>query len=437
MLMRVLFIALLVVFSFEFEVGIHAQVSPAQQSSMLKPPPVSGQSYRVETGMEERENYISGGIGAGAGYIDNLNPGSGTGQLSEGIISLQPTIAFDATSARQHMSATYSPSFLFYEPSSVLDEADHNAFFKFEYRFSPRITMDLSDLLVRSSSGFIQIGNGGISGSGPTTTGVLVPFGTRFSNEANGGLSYQVSPHSMIGGSGVVGKLNYSDSSQTAGLYDSDYHGGSGFYNYRVSASQYLGAIYTYEEISAYSQIGQYDTQTHTIDGFYTIYLTETFSLSVAGGPQHYASEYAPNPATRAWTPAVTASMGWQAPHSSFAASFSRTVTGGGGLIGTFNSINAAAIGRWQFSRLWNTSLNVNYTDNKNNTPVLGLTSPAGHTFVTSLSLGRALSTHTDATLRYDRIQNRYDGVPSIATNPSSDRIMLSFNWRFERPVGR
>jgi hypothetical protein len=79
----------------------------------------------------------------------------------------------------------------------------------------------------------------------------------------------------------------------------------------------------------------------------------------------------------------------------------------------------------------------VNYTINKNAAPLLGLTSPGGHTFATSILLGRNLSPHTNATLRYDRIENQYGAIPSLATNPSSDRIMLSFTWQFQRPIGR
>jgi hypothetical protein len=405
---------------------------------MLKPPPVSGQSYRVETGMEERANYVSGSIVAGAGYIDNLFPGSSQGQLGEKIISLQPTIAFDAKSTRQHTSAFYSPTFIFYEPTSALNEADHNALFKFQYRLSPRVTLDLGDTLMKSSTGFGQIGSGGISGGTQTTTpGIIVPFGERFTNDASGGLSYQFSPHGMIGGSGDIGILSYPNKSQVPGLYNSDSRGGAGFYAHRLSGAQYLGAMYRYQQVFAYPTGTQYETQTHTIYGFYTLYLTESWSLSVSGGPQNYIGEHAPFPTTRAWTPAVAASMGWQNPHTSFAANFSRTVTGGGGLLGAFYSRSAGATGNWQISRMWYAGLNVNYSINKNATPLFGQSSLAGHSFTTSLTAGRALSSHARAALSYDRIQNRYGGIPSIASNPSSDRVMLSFIWQFERPIGR
>jgi hypothetical protein len=403
---------------------------------MLTPPPVSGQSYRVET--EERSNYISGGVAMGAGYIDNLYPGSSRGQLGEATISLQPTIRFDAKSARQRTSAIYSPSFIFYEPTSAVNEADQYASLSFQYRFTPRLVMDVSDMLIKSSTGFGQIGAGGISGGAQVAApGIIVPFGDRISNDATGGLSYQFSPHGMIGGSGNVGYLSYPSGSQVPGLYNTDSRGVGGFYAGRLSAAQYLGAIYQYEQSLAYPLGAQYDTQTDTISAFYTIYLTESFSLSVAGGPQYYSGIHAPFPTTRAWTPAATASMGWQNGHTSFAANFSRTVTGGGGLLGAFNTTSAAATGSWQISRLWDAGLNVRYSINKDATPLFGLNSLGGHSFDTTLTTGRALSNHSRAALSYDRIQNRFDGVQAVNNNPSSDRIMLSFTWQFERPIGR
>jgi hypothetical protein len=405
---------------------------------MLKPPPVSGQSYRIETGMEERSNYISGGIGAGAGYVDNLYPGStgsSTGQASEKLISLQPRIAFDTKSARLHASATYNPNFIFYQPTSGLNEADQNGVFDFGYRFSPRFNMDVNDSLLRSSSGFGQIGSG-ISGSAQTPA-LIVGYAQHLFNIANAVASYQFSPHGMIGGLGDVGTLSYGGSSQATGLYDSASRGGGGFYNHRLSAAQYLGAIYKYEQAFAYPTQGQYETQTHEIDAFYTIYVTETFSLSVAGGPQHYRATDPLAPTTQSWSPAITASMGRQSPHASFAASFSRTVSGGGGLIGAFYSTSAGAEGIWQFSRLWNAALNVNYNINNNAAPLNGLTSPGGHTLAGSLSLGRTISAHTRATLKYERIQNHYDGIAAVTNNPNADRIMVSYFWDFHRPVGR
>ena len=106
----------------------------------------------------------------GGGYIDNLYPASsGAGQFSEKLISLQPSIAFDTTSARLHTSVAYNPNFIFYEPTSSLNEGDHSVTANLEYRFTPRLNVDVSDSFLKSSSGFGQIGAGGISGSAQST----------------------------------------------------------------------------------------------------------------------------------------------------------------------------------------------------------------------------------------------------------------------------
>jgi hypothetical protein len=426
-------------FGLVLQASAQAQGSPGQGGTMLKPPPVSGQSYRVEAGVPDRSNYISGGILAGGGYIDNLFPGTTGGQVGETTFILHPDIAFDTESAHQHITASYSPNFMFYAPTSGLNEADQNFSSRFQYRFNPRLTMDVSDTLARSSSGFGQIGNGGISGGGQSSTSpILLPFGQRFMNNATGDLSYQFSLHGMIGASGNVGTLNYPKQSNSGGLYSSDARGGGGFYAHRLSAGQYLGAIYQYEQSHASPAAGdQYETDTHTIFGFYTIYLTESFSLSLSGGPQHYTESHPPFPSTEAWTPAATASLGWQNLHTSFAGYFSRTVSGGGGLLGAYNSTSGGASGDWRIAPLWHAGMNVNYSINKNAAPLVGLTSPSGHSFVASLSVGRALTTHSNLTLRYDRIQNKYDGIPSIDSNPSSDRVIMSYSWEFRRPLGR
>ncbi len=72
MLTRVLRIALVVALSLEFQVAVKAQASPAGESPMLRPAPVSDRPYNTEVGLVERSNFISGSIVAGVGYIDNL-----------------------------------------------------------------------------------------------------------------------------------------------------------------------------------------------------------------------------------------------------------------------------------------------------------------------------------------------------------------------------
>jgi hypothetical protein len=401
---------------------------------MVQPPPVSGESYIVEPRLEEKKNFYRFGIVGGGGYVDNLYPGTG-GNLSEGILSLQPSIEFDTSSARQHATLRYDPTFILYQPDTVYNEADHDLNASLSYRFTPRLAVHFSDDLLRSSNGF---GSGAISGgSGTATPGVVVPFAERFSNEATGGLSYQLSPYGMIGGSGNVGFLNYPNSSQVSDLYDSDSRGATGYYSARLTSSQYLGAIYQYQQTLASRSDQQYETQTHAFFAFYTLYLTESFSISVSGGPQDFVSSLTGLPSSSAWTPAVTASLGWQGRRASVAGNFTRIVTGGNGLIGTFYSKSVNLASQWQMSRMWHSGASMDYAINKDALPGSLLSNPGGHSFSVSANIGRKLTDRLDGRLSYNRIQTRYDGIPSLASNPSSDRIMATLEWHFQQSIGR
>jgi hypothetical protein len=416
--------------------------SAASSEPMVKPAPVSDRSYSTEVGMAgSQENFLSLGITGSAGYVDNLYPGAGVSPIGEKLYVILPTIALDLSTGRQHTSASYSPGFNFYEPSSALNEVDQNGQFNFDYRFSPHLTLNLGDLLQRSSTGFSQAGlgvGGNISGSAPSVVpGVYAPFASRFMNAASAQLSDQFSRRCMIGVTGEYLKLDYPNLVAGSGLYDSDSRAGGGYFNERLSAKQYLGAVYRYEDIFAYPPVGQYQTQTNAISGFYTIFLSNTFSLSVTGGPQHYSAIHSPTPPVSGWSPTFTISSGWHRESVSVAASFSRTVTGGGGLLGAYRSTGGALAGNWQISPNWSSGISASYASNSSATPTLAPSSPGGHSLVASASIERPIAPRLRARFQYDRIQESYSRIQAIAVDPSSNRETVTLVWQLRRPLGR
>jgi hypothetical protein len=408
---------------------------------MPKPSPVSGRDYVTEVGGGGRENLLTASLSGSFGYIDNLYPGSGTGNISEKLYTLLPSISVDRSTERQHLSATYSPSFMLYQPSSELNEIDQNARLHLDHRFTPRLDMSVGESWLRSSTGLNQASlgvNGSVSGAAPTLTpGVYVPFGLRTINDLDGHLSYQFSPHGVVGGSGQYSTVSYPNLGEGSGLYNSNGTSGGGFFYQQVSAKQYVGASYEYDHILASPLGTDYKTDTNTISAFYTLFLTDTASISVSGGPEHYSAVHAPLPALSAWSPSVTVSGGWHGRRISLAGNYSHTVTGGGGLLGAFhsNSVNVGA--RMQLSRNWQSALGVNYASNRNATPLLALSSSSGYSLVTSFSLQRALTPRLSTRFQYDRIQEDYGRTQAIAANPTSDRGTIALVWALRRPIGR
>lgn len=419
------------------EAGTAAQ---ADDTQMQTPPPVSGAAFPTAVGNEVRSNYLRMGVSVSGGYIDNLYAGETGSPLSETIYSVAPIVSYDRSSSIEHANFTYSPGFIFYQPTSVLNEASQSAAAEYSLRFTPHTTMILSDAFQDTSTAFgsAYAGVGGtVSGSLQSQApGVVPPFAQMRSNMANGEFTAQLSRTSMFGLSGMDSILQYPNSSETAGLDNSSSRGGSIFYNRRMSGSQYMGVTYQYSDFLTYPAVGTSQTQTHSVNVFYSFHPTERLSLSVSGGPQYYTFAQTPLPAQSGWGPAVIASIGWQGDRTSFAANYSREVTGGGGILGVFNTSMAGASARWQATRNWMAAATANYSDYQTLTPLAVTAEQGGHSVSGGVNLHRNLGQQLQLGFEYDRVHETYGDIRSIASNPNSDRETVSLTWQFSRPFG-
>jgi len=407
-------------------------------SRMLPPPSVSGESYPVAGTAETRSNYLRYGLTFSTAYSDNVL--GGTNPVSDISYSIWPTIALDKSTPRFHSVLTYSPGFTFYQRTSGRNEADQNAALDVEYRLSPHVTVRLRDSFQRSSSVFNQsdLTSNPVSGAAEAPTeAVIAPIADRLSNAGNAEISYQYGRNSMVGASGRFTNLHYPNPAEVPGLYDSSSAGGSAFYDHRLSKRQHIGAQYQYSRTLAYPVGAQSRTQTNTIYLSYTFYVSSRFTVSFSGGPQHSDVAQSPLPDSRSWSPAVTASLGWQGRRTSFAASYSRMVTGGGGLLGAFHSNSANASARWQMARAWNVGSAASYAINKNVTPFSFLASPGGHTVSGTVSVQHQIGEHFHAEAGYSRVHQSYSGIAVISNAPDTNREFISISYQFARPLGR
>ena len=416
-------------------------VGQTEDTQMQTPPPVSGAAFPTAVGNEERSNNLRMGVTVSGGYIDNLYAGETGSSLSETIYSVAPNVSFDRSSSIQHATITYSPGFIFYQPTSVLNEASQTAAAKYSLRLTPHTAMILNDAFEDTSMAFgsAYAGVGGtVSGSLQSQApGVVPPFAQMRSNMANGEFTAQLSRASMFGLSGMDSILQYPNSSETAGLGNSSSRGGSIFYNGRVSGSQYVGLTYQYSDFLTYPAVGTSQTQTHSVNVFYSFNPTERLSLSVSGGPQYYTFVQTSFPAQTGWGPSAIASIGWQGDRTSFAANYSRQVTGGGGILGVFDTTTAGASASWQATRNWTAAANANYSDYQTLTSLAMTGEQGGHSLSSGVNLRRNLGQQLQIGCEYDRIHETYGGISSIVSNPNSNRETVSLTWRFSRPFGQ
>ena len=427
---------------------IWAQATIDEDTQMLTPPPVSGQAYPTTVGTEVRSNYLACGLILNTAYDDNIFGAGSTTPVRDVTYSMWPTITLSLTTSRQHRTLTYSPGFTFYQHTSALNAVDQNAALNLQYRLSPHTTISLIDSFEKSSNIFNQpyfILGGVISGlAQPPPTEVVAPYADLLINTGNMELSYQFSTNSMIGFGALVTQSDYSNSAEASGLSNSKSLGGLVFYSQRLFRAQYVGLTYQYLDSrgniidpQAGPANAHNEVQTHTPLLFYTAYLNPTLSLSLSIGPQYFEATQPPFPPFRSWVPSTMASIGWQRSHTNLVASYTRTVTGGVGLLGAFDSNSAIGSATWQMARAWTVGSGASYSLNKNIVPLLFSSSPGGHTLTGSFSIQHVLGQHLSAELGFAHLRQSYSGIAVISNTPDSNRVYISVSYQFTRALGR
>jgi hypothetical protein len=431
--------------------GTDANTNQVDAAPMHTPPPVSGAAYSTDFASENQSNILRAGLTVGAAYSNDVQ--GGTNPVRDMSYTIWPTLALDTTTTRMHWDISYAPGFTFYQRESSLNQGNQNLAVDFQYRLSPHVTVSLRDSFQKTNNPFNQpnpLAATSVSGSAPITNlAVITPVADQLSNAANAQLTYQISAGGMIGVSGTFSSLQYLNSAEASGLFNSHSTGGSAFYSRLLRQKYYVGVSYQYQGFStnqgaapgntqAQNQTQpQTQTQTQTIFFFCTINLKPTLSLSLSAGPQHYEATQSPQPPSRSWSPMTMASLSWRGQRTSFAASYSGIVTSGSGLAGAYHSNTANLSGAWQLSRTWSVGLSASYSLYKTVTPFFLGSSSGGHTVSGTASVQHPLGEHLAIQAGYTRLQQSYGGIAAISAIPDTNREFLSISYQFARPLKR
>jgi hypothetical protein len=435
---------IVVILAFVTAVPIWAQVSTpdaGNESPMVAPPPVSGQAFSSHPTSEERSNYLTIGLMGEVAYVSNVLPGSASVPVNDETYSIRPSLSFDRSSLRLRESFSYNPGFMFYQTVTALNQSTENASGSISYRTSPHTNLSVSDSFLKSSNVFNQpfsLATGTVSGSQASQAAIVItPFADVISNNGTTEFTYQISETGMLGVSGGVTELDYPNPTQAPGLYNANGYSGTGFYNTRLSKRQYIGASYEYANVTENGSIGNISTATNAVDPFYTFYPQHNISFSVSVGPQYYSATVPQTGTVSGWSPSVVGSMHVGTPRATYSASYQRTVTGGGGLIGAFTMQNGSLDARVQLSRTWGTGFSMSYVDEKNVLPMSVLGEQGGHMFMGVASVERHLGQHATAELGYDYLREHYSAIQAINLSPNSQRVYITISYTLRRPLGR
>jgi hypothetical protein len=412
-------------------------LSNLESDEMELPAPVSTAGYSMEFASETpRTNYLSGGLTFISSYSDNIGGGS-TSRISDQSYSAMPTFAWRQSSSRVLWNLAYAPGFTFYQHHSGLNQYTHNLSLDSQFRLSPHVTLSLRDAFAKTSNPFNQL-NPDLS----TSTGLVQPVATIISpvteqimNSGSAQLTYQFGLNSMVGATALFSDLHYLNlPANVSSLANSQTKGAEGFYSQRISGRHYLGAKYQYQDLLTTPIHTQTDTQ--SVNLFYTIYLNPTTSMSFYAGPQYAESRGGGLPLTKSWSPSYGGSFGREGQRMSFALSGGRSITAGGGLQGAVRAENASVSVRSQLTKAWSTGIGAFYGNNSLLTPQLSATT-GGHSVAGTVSLRRQIGQSLGLELAYTRLHQSYPNLSSLAVFPNTNRVWLSLSYQLKRPIGR
>ena len=125
-------------------------------SLMTLPPAISGSFYPSEVGSQERENLLSGGLLFTAAYDDNVLAGEGTGTIGAESYTILPNIEISTSTSRLRGSLNYSPGFMFFHPTTYLNQVTQDADADFQYRWTPHTTVAVQEVFRQNSTVFSE-----------------------------------------------------------------------------------------------------------------------------------------------------------------------------------------------------------------------------------------------------------------------------------------
>lgn len=411
---------------------------PDENTRMIMPPVVSGDTLPINGELGQRSNYLSGGVTLDTAYIGNVQPGETAASVNDQSYSIWPIVTLDQRTPRALRLLNYSSGFTFYQHTNVLDSVNQSMDANFEFGVTPRLTVGLKDSFRQNSNVFNQpiLGSGAVTAqTGPVNSGLVIPFDEELKNEVSGLAGYQFAKYAMVGGRVSIQSLKFPNVRQGSGLYDSRGESGLGYYSRRVSRDQYFGGFY--EQANVVTSQQKTTTQTQTFSIFYTLYSGRDLTLSLAAGPQYLKFTMPKTPSYSQWTPSVRASIGWQAVRARVTADYSRDVTAGQGLLGAFASDSADIATRVQLTRSWVFNAIGVYENSKNSVPNSLQGFPGGHSLSGTASVGYNVGEHLVAGAGYTHLHQSYSGISEISKAPDSDRVFLTVSYYFRRPLGR
>jgi hypothetical protein len=395
---------------------------------------------------EGRSNYLRGGVNMGATYDDNPLLLS-SGAVGNASVSIFPNIRIAESSSRMRWELGYAGGLTVNQRFTSQDQGSHNLTFDSQYRLSPHVNLRVAENF-SLTTGFFDAGSGAeaVIGTGGPNASLIAPLSTQRSSTTTVETNYHFALNDLIGASGSFYDLHFTNVPAGTQLTDSETASGSAFWLHRIVGPDWGGVSYHFDRITF--NTGGGETQVHSFLMTNSVSLSKRFTLSGFVGPQYSDNRgLAPGALqtmqSSEWSVFGGAEGGWRNQHTSVSAGYSRTVSDGGGVLGSVHLQTIYGNFRCQLTPGWTAALSASYGTNQSLTVPSAASASSVNSTSAGISVERNVGRSIGLRMGYSHDFQQQFGVPGpTQTSPlqtldaSRNRVFVTLSYQWARPIG-
>jgi len=399
----------------------------------------------------ERSNYLRGGINVSATYDDNPL------LLSSGVVSntsetIFPSIRIEESSSRMRWTLGYAGGLTVNQKITSENEGSHNLNFDSQYRLSPHVNLRVAENF-SMTTGFFDAGNGAevVAGAGGPNASLIAPLATQRSSVTTEETNYHLALNDLIGASGSYYDSHFSNGPSGTPLTDSQTASGSAFWLHRLFGADWGGASYRFDRLTF--NLGGGETRVHSFLAVDTLNISKRFTLNGFIGPQYSETQGletqalvtgAPQPTqSSGWSVSGGAEGGWRNQRTSVSAGYSRSISDGGGVLGSVRVQTVHGTLRRQLVPGWAALLTASHGTNQSITVPFATSASSINVTSADVELERNVGKRIGLRFGYTHDFQEQFGVPGpTPTSPAQtldanrNRFVVTLSYQWAKPLG-